>query len=276
MLAEARTSARTAARESKEVAIPGAVSRLSPAVVGALARIEVWKLLTSPAFFAGFGLVSAFVFLATGGLFMASDDGSNGKRAVVLVIGAGIGLIAATLLGSNACALRAHRDHLRELFGSIASPPEARTSAVLLAVLVGPAALAAAIAVIAYPVLRSDPNLRSSIDVALLGQYPLTVLTLGTFGIALARWVRHPIAAPVALVLLVMSPLQWAVPWISPSSSGIRIGWHYTYLIAAIVFWSSLAFAGDRRRVRALAVPAVALTIGIVAASFQIPPGGLI
>lgn len=266
-----RTSARVAARESKQVAIPRAVGRPSPAVIGALARVEVRKLLTSPAFFAGLGLVAAWVVLlgSTGG------GGESYQRAVVMLLGAGIGLIAATLLGANACALRAHRDRVRELFGSLPSPPEARTGAILLALSAGPVVFAIVIAVIAYPVLRSDPDLRPHIDVALLAQYPLTVLALGAFGIALARWVRHPIAAPVALFVQVMSPLQWAVPWIVPSSSGIRMGWHYLYLVAAIVFWVLLSLAGDRRQVRPLALPAVALALGIVAASFQIPPGGL-
>lgn len=268
-----RASARVAARESKQVAIPRAVGRPSPTVVGALARIEVRKLLTSPAFFAGLGLVTAFVVLLTG---VSSGRANGSQRAVVMLLGAGIGLIAATLLGANACALRAHRDKVRELFGSLPSPPEARTTAILLALSVGPVVFAIVIAVIAYPMLRSDPDFRPYIDIAFLAQYPLTVLALGAFGVALARWVRHPIAAPVALVVLVMSPLQWAVPWIAPSSTGIRMGWHYLYLVAAIVFWVLFALADDRRQVRPLALSAVALALGIVAASFQIPPGGLI
>jgi hypothetical protein len=196
----------------------------------------------------------------------------------MLVLGAGIGLMAGTLLGANACALRAHRDRVGELFGSLPSPPEARTAAIVSAVLTGPVLLASIVAVVAFPVLRGvgDADLRNDIDVALLAQVPLTVFALGTFGIALARWIRHPIAAPVALVAHVMTPLVWVLPWIAPGQSGLRMGWHYTYLVAAIVFWASLAFAGDRRQARELWVSALALAVAIVSASLQIPPGGLV
>jgi hypothetical protein len=270
------TSARTATREAKQVAIPRAVARPRPAVVAALARLETRKLLTSPAFLTGLGLVGAFVLLATGSAFFASEDGSGNERASVLVLGAAIGLIAATLLGANSCALRAHRDRVRELFGSLPSPPESRTAGLLLALILGPFLLVTAVLAIAYPVLRNNPDLHDHINIALLVQVPLTALALGSFGIALARWIRHPIAGPAALVVHVMTPIIWLVPWVAPASSGIHMGWHYTYLVAAIVFWASLALAGDRRQARALLVPATVLALVVVSASFQMPPGGLV
>jgi hypothetical protein len=245
-------------------------------VVGALARLETKKLLTSPAFLAGLGLVGAFVFLATGGAFFASEDGSGIERGSVLVLGAVIGLIAATLLGANACALRAHRDRVGELFGSLPSPPEARTAAIVGGVIAGPVLLAMVGSAIAYPVLHANPDLHDHVNLALMAQIPLTVLALGSFGIALARWIRHPIAGPVAIVVHVMTPIIWVLPWVASTPTGIRMGWHYTYLVAAVVFWVSLALAGDRRQARLLAIPMVALAVAVVSASFQTPPGGLL
>ena len=197
------------------------------------------------------------------------------QRGVVVILGTLLGLIAGTLLGANACALRAHRSRMGELFGSLPSPPESRTAGILLAVLAGPTLMATAVSIIGTPVLRADPDLARYIDVTLMAQIPLTVLALGSFGVALARWIRHPAAAPAALVAHVMTPLVWVLPWIAGGPSGIRMGWHYTYLVAAIAFWASLALAGDRRQIRALTIPAVALAVAIVSASFQIPPGGL-
>src|SRR5438874_1252464 len=204
----ARTAARTAAREWREVAIPPAVVRPRPAVVGALTRVELRKLVTSAAFLAGLVLVFAFAFLVTGGaIFRSGSEEPPGHRGVVLLFGTGFGLIAATLLGANASALRVHRDRVKELFGSLPSPPEATTAAILLAVVAGPVFLAVAVAVVAFPVFRLDPDIRPYINTALVAQYPLTVLALGAFGVALARWIRSRVAAPVALVAHVMTPL---------------------------------------------------------------------
>jgi hypothetical protein len=264
----ALSATRIAAREAREVAIPRSVARPRASVVLALARIETEKLLTNPAFLVGFGLLTALFMLVTGG-------GGGDNRAEVAVLGAAIGLMAGALLGANASALRAHRARVAELFGSLPSAPEARTTAIVLAVVMGPMLLACLVSAIAYPVLAGDPDRRRYIDVALLGQVPLTVVALGSFGIALARWIRHPIAAPVALVAQVMTPLIWVLPWFGVAESGMRMGWHYTYLLSAIVLWVSLALAGDRRQLRAFGVPAIALAVVIVSASFQIPPGGL-
>jgi hypothetical protein len=264
------TVARTAARAARQVAIPRAVAWPRRDVVLALAWVETKKLLLHPAFLVGLGLVGAFALLVVGA---RPTEGSWVQRGVVLVLGTLAGLIAGTLLGANACALRAHRSRMGELFGSLPSPPESRTAAILLAVLAGPTLIATVVSVVGAPVLRADPNLTPYVNVSLMAQVPLTVLALGSFGIALARWIRHPAAAPAALVAHVMTPLVWVLPWIAGGPSSIRMGWHYTYLAAAIVFWASLALAGDRRQLRSLPVPAVALAVAIVSASFQIPPG---
>jgi len=274
------TATRTSFREAKEVAIPRAVARPRPAVVRAIARLETKKLLTSPAFLAGFGLVGVFVFLSVGGAMFASGDGSRSglRMDVVFVVGAGIGLIAGAMLGANAAALRTRRDRLGELFGSLPAPPETRTVAIVSAVLTGPVALSCMVAIVAYPVLRgvADADTRDHIDIALLAQIPLAVLFFGSQGVALARWIRHPAVAPTVLIAYVMTGLIWVVPLIAERSSGIRMGWHYAYLLSAIVLWVSLALAGDRRQLRAFGVPVIALATVIASASFQVPPGGLV
>jgi hypothetical protein len=129
---------------------------------------------------------------------------------------------------------------------------------------------------VAYPVFRgaADAATRGSIDIALLAQIPLTVLVLGSLGVALSRWIRHPVVAPTVLVAHVMTGLIWIVPLIGERPSGIRMGWHYTYLLSAIVLWVSLALAGDRRQLRAFEVPAASFVAVVVSASLQVPPGG--
>src|SRR5206468_503672 len=122
-------------------------------------------------------------------------EGSWIQRGVVLILGTLAGLIAGTLLGANACALREHRNRMGELFGSLPSPPESRTAAILLAVLAGPTLIATVVSVVGAPVLRADPDLTRYINVSLMAQVPLTVFALGSFGVALARWIRHPAAA---------------------------------------------------------------------------------
>lgn len=247
-------------------------------VVRSLGRVEMRELLLGPAFWLGFAFIGVFAIQAGLGLTLGREPGSDPVDVGALVVVAvGIGLFVATPMGANASALRTDRSGLREQFGSLPSVPETRTAGLLVALLLGPVALTVLLSVVAYPVFRSWPELREHVDVALLAQAPLTTLGLGAVGIGLARWFRHPIGGPLIIVAHVFTPLIWGVPWIAPTTSGIRMGWHYTYLVAEIVLWASIAFAGDRRRDhRRLIVPAAALAVVILAAARQIPEGGLV
>lgn len=271
--------ARTAAREARAVAIPPALARPRFDVVRALGHVETRKLLRHPAFLAGLGLAGFFLLQAMLGAFMATEDSAGGDPidlGAVIVIGIGIGLFVATPLGTNACALRTDRSGLRELFGSCPSVPETRTAGLLLGVVRGPVLLTVAVAIVAYPVLRSFPPMKEHVDLALLAQAPLTTLALGAIGVGLARWLRHPIGGPLIIIAHVFTGIMWVAPWLASASGpdGSQMGWHYGYLVAQILLWVTIAFAGDRRRIRALVVPALAFVAVVVCATQQIPEGG--
>jgi hypothetical protein len=264
--------ARTAAREARAVAIPPALARPRFDVVRALGHVETKKLLQHPAFLAGLGLSAFFLLQAMLGAY------ANSEYLGAIIVGMiGVGLFVATPLGANACALRADRSGLRELFGSLPSVPETRTAGLLLGVVRGPVLLTVAVAIVAYPVLRAVPEFTQNIDLVLLAQAPLTTLALGAMGVGVARWLRHPIGGPLIIVAHVFTGLMWVAPWVAEASGpdGVQMGWHYGYLVAHIVLWTSIAFAGDRRRTRALIVPALAFVAVMVCAAQQFPEGGL-
>jgi hypothetical protein len=259
------TAARAAAREARALAIPNAVSPISPRVVLALTRTETRKLLRHPAFLGAIGLV----VLGTGRL-IGSGVNSGGALLVFFV-----GLFAATLLSANLAALRSQRDRTDELFGSTPSSREHRTAAHLLSVHAGPCAVALVLSAGTF-FLRLDGRLIVSIEPTLPLQGVLVVAAFGAFGVALARWIPSILAAPVAIVAHVMTPLIWVVPWVVTRESGARMGWHFVYLSGAIVFFATVAFVRDRPRPARIAVSVAALALTVTAAALQIPPGGLI
>jgi hypothetical protein len=259
--------ARTGTLERRLAAIPTTIGWPRPAAVIALARTETRELLLHPAFLGGFSLFLLLIRLVTGG--------GGSKSPAIVVGGLAIGLLAGTLLAANACALRARRDRVGELFGSLVAPPETRTAAILLAVLAGPVCIAILLAAVAYPVLHADTELRPYFGVDVLAQFPLTAAALGAFGVTLARWIPHPATAAVTIVAQVMGGIIWLIPWIAPEQSGIRMGWHYSYLVSGTAFWALLALVRDRRRPAMVAATGLALILTVVCALFQVPPGGL-
>jgi hypothetical protein len=260
---------RASLREARLTAIPTTVERPSARVVLALARVEVRKLLLHPAFLgfcaiAGLGLVVAI-----------GRDGRGLERFAGAFVGLAISLLGGTLLASNACALRARRDRMTELFGSLPAAAEARTAGILFAVLGGPVLIAVILTVVAYPLLRSLPDANADVELALMAQYPLTAAALGAIGVALSRLIPSILAAPVVLVAHVMTGIIWVVPWIANRGSGVHLGWHYTYLLSLISLAVALAFARDGRRPLRWVAVGVATGLTVSAAFLQIPPGGL-
>jgi hypothetical protein len=260
--------ARRANDERRHTAMPVATGRPRLDATLQLARTETRKLLLHPTFLGGLALL----VVATRGMV---GGGGTGELLPIVFAGLAVGIFAGTLLAANASALRARRDRMGELFGSLPAPPETRTAAILLAVVAGPAVVAAVGVLVAYPIFHADPDTRAAVDLALLAQFPLTVMALGALGVALARWIPHPAVGPVVLVAHVMTGIIWVVPWIAPELSGIRLGWHYSYLVSAIILWASLALARDRLRASTVAVATIALGAMVTSALLQVPPGGL-
>jgi hypothetical protein len=256
--------ARAAVREARALAIPPTTAELRPRLVLALARTETRKLLRHPAFL---GAPALILLLVGRGSF---EDGRNSGGTLIALA---VGLFAATLLSANLAALRSRRDGTDELFGSTPSSRERRTAAHLLSVLAGPCVLVILLGPGAY-FLRLDGRLLIAIEPTLPLQGVLVVMVFGAFGVALARWIPSILAAPVAVVAHVTTPLIWAVPWVVIPESDANLGWHLVYLCGAILFFATMAFVRDRPRPARIAVAATALALAITSAVLQIPPGG--
>ena len=256
------SAARVSAREARAVAALGSAHRPSPRVVIALARLETKKILLHPLFLGAMGLIMLFVALV-----------GRGNGVILDLAGVAIGVAIGGFVSANAATRRARRDRVTELFASLASPPESRTLALLLATLSGPMLLSATFAELAVAIARArhpgDPN----INLALALQLPLVLAALGALAIALGRWIPNPAIAPAFVVSQVA--YIWVNPWIAETSSRIRLGWHFTYLGSVIAFGVVAAFARDRRSPVPLVVVGVALATLVLAEVFRFPPGGL-
>ncbi|MDP9327078.1 MAG: hypothetical protein M3P10_02600 [Actinomycetota bacterium] len=264
MLAQTRAMA----REARAVAIPSSHVGISPRTVVALARTEARRILLHPAFLGSMGLFTLFVFAVVGG-------GGSAMQPGMLALGLGVGIAAGGLLSTNLAAQRARRDHVLELYGSLPSPPEARTAGVLAGALLGPVLISAVATVAGAVLLRSDENIGKYVDLALGVQFPLMVAALCAIGSGTARWIPGPITAPIVLVAHIMTPLVWAAPWILPTESHARMEWHFAYVVSLIVFWCALSFLRDRRTVVRGLIAGVSLAVAFLGVFLQYPPGGL-
>jgi hypothetical protein len=259
-------TARERMRETRSLATQASVRLPSPRVVLALAGIETRKILIHPAFLGTMGVL---------GLFATRAVGSNANLGW-LVGGLLVGLVAGGFISVNLATQRARRDRVLELFGSLPAPAEARTVSVLLAAVFGPVALAAIVGAIGSALLEGKANIAPYVDIWLIGQIPLTVAALSALAAALGRWIPSPVTAPVVLVAQVMTGLVWVVPWVAPTTTGIHLGPHFTYLISFIVLMSALALVRDRQTPLRLIVSGVAFGLMVYGAANQLPPGGLI
>lgn len=264
-------SVRTAIDDARASAVPSAGTRPTVGVVFALGRIEAKHLLRHPVFW----LSSAFSLLLLRGAVGQVEGGGITPNLTWLVGGVAIGVLMSSVLTANVAGLRPRRDHMRELYGSMPAPAEALTAGLLAGIVLGLGTLAVIMAGLSWLVLeQAERDLREFVDVFMVSQYVLAVLALGTLGVAVARWVPSVLGGPLVLVVHVFTGLIWIVPWIAPTSTGIDVGWHLTYLVAVIAGCTALAFARDRRTLARFVVAAAALGLAVLAGVQQTPPGG--
>lgn len=265
------TSVRTAIDDARASAVPASGTLPTVGVVLALGRIEAKHLLRHPVFW----LSSAFSLLLLRGAVGQVEGGGIIPILTWLVGGVAVGVLMSTVLTANVAGLRPRRDHMRELYGSMPAPAEALTAGVLAGIVLGLGVLSVIVAGLSWLVLeRAEGDLREFVDVFVVTQYVLAVLALGTLGVAVARWVPSVLGGPLVLVVYVFTGMMWAVPWIAPTSSGIDVGWHLTYLVAVIAGCTALAFARDRRTMTRFVVGVAALGLAALAGVQQTPPGG--
>ena len=263
-------SLRTAIDHAQASAVPASSARPNGGVVVALGRIEMKQLVRHPAFW----LSIVFALLLFRGAIGAGDETGPTLNLAWLVGGIAIGSLIASVLTSNVASLRARRDGLAELFGSLPSPPEARTAGLLFGIIFGLGGLAAVVGAVAWVVFERLGDLRDASDLFLFTQYVLAIIALGAAGVAIGRWIPSVLGGPLFVISHVFTGLVWIVPWVALTSSDIHVAWHLTYLVAMIVSLAALAFARDRRTVARFFVAAAVLGLAAFAAAQQTPPGG--
>ena len=264
-------SVRTAFDGARASAVPSSRSLPQARVVAALARIETRKMLRHPAFL----LTVAFGLLLLRGMVgVRAGEGGLMINLVWLVAGVAVGSLIGAVLTANVAALRARRDHLLELFGSLPSPAEARTAGVVAGVVVGLGGLAVVVGGLAWVGLERFDDTSTAADLFLAVQYPLSVLALGALGVAVARWIPSVLGGPLVVIAHVFTGIIWVLPWIATTDSDIARGWHLAYLGAVIAGFAELAFLRDRRTVLRALVVVGAFALAVVAAVQQTPPGG--
>ena len=159
-----------------------------------LARIEGRRLLRHPLILVAAGLLVAVDVLAILSLDEADTDGYAWSLIVPFTP-----LAAAVVVAVNLAALRGVRDDADELYASLPAPARARTAAhlVSLAWAVAATALLVALAVTVFMSKGGSPPSVAEVVFA-----PATVAFCGALGLALARWLPHPAAATLGVVVM--------------------------------------------------------------------------
>ncbi|MEX1125596.1 MAG: hypothetical protein WEE53_08025 [Acidimicrobiia bacterium] len=197
----------------------------SQTVVLALARFEARRALRHPLTWLG-ALGSLWLMWTLGG-----DVAPILERDSVFLAGAMLPLAAATLLVANYAILRQRR--LLETLDAYPSDANRRILGVQLG-LVGPVLMSVLLQSIGFVYLLMGGSI-GTVNLWELAVGPLLMVVFGLGGVALGRWLPHPIVAPVALVGLaalqfMASPdaqifssvptanVEWLAPWMMPSA----------------------------------------------------------
>ena len=264
-------SLRTTIDEARSSVVPAGTRWPRLDVIWAIGRIEARQMLRHPAFL----LSVVFALLLFRGAIGASSETGLVLNLAWVLGGLAIGTLIGSVLTANVAALRARRDRLLELYGSLPAPAEARTAGALLGLVIGVGGFSVVVGALAWFAFeRLDDDLAAGADPFLYGQFLLAIVALGALGVAVARWIPSVLGGPLVVVAHVFTGVIWVVPWIATTDSGVSVAWHLTYLVAVIVGFAALAFTRDRRTVARIAVVVAAFGLAIVAAVQQTPPGG--
>ncbi|MGH8901741.1 MAG: hypothetical protein ACRDYA_08660 [Egibacteraceae bacterium] len=267
----------------------------SRAATCALAAVEARRLLVHPLIMVG---VALSMYLHVRGIVwgwmpvLPRDDAKIGYALLPLA--------AATLLVTNAIALRSRRHGTDELYGTLPTLAERRTAAQLLSVSapVGLAVLLAAVDVV-YLVLLGGVGTPNPFELA---TGPAVVALAGVLGVLLGSLAPWTSAAPVTLVGLAALwyfpylsyrlrhrvftwQSFWVFPWFGERGSeadGANVlvgGWHLVYVGGLVALMVCLALARLRLRPSTAVAALLALVLtasGAVAQSRPLTAGQLI
>ncbi|WP_017579387.1 hypothetical protein [Nocardiopsis valliformis] len=186
----------------------------------------------------------------------------------LVLVGAGV------MLAANLAVLRERRGGTADLLESLPVPAANRTWSVLCAALFCGAAAGLLVLSLHVPSLLVGASPAGVFRPQELAAGVLAVMLMGALGVALGRWVPSPVAAPVALMLIVWSLFQFRDSWLlplvptqaMPFEAARPPAWHLLYL-AALVTAVSLAAVARHRRTAGTAVAAVAASAAVVGAA---------
>lgn len=214
-------------------------------VVFSLGRFEAWRALRHPLTLLG-AASSVWLMWILGG-----NVAPILERESVFLAGAMLPLAATTLLVANYSVLRQRR--VLDVVDAYPSGTNRRILGVQIGLL-GPLLLAVLLQAVGLIYLQLGGPI-GTVDLLELAVGPLMVMVLGLGGVALGRWLPHPIVAPVALiglgaVQLLASPdsqlisseptanFEWLAPWMTPSAfmpiedlAGRPSALHFAYLV---------------------------------------------
>lgn len=249
-----------------------------------LTRIEGRRLLTRPTVLVGAALsllAMARLTWTTAPVLNRDDTAATGSLLV---------LSAATLLATNAAALRSRRYATDELLASMPTPPRTRTLGALLAV-VG-VVVVAGILVGAFLLWRLAADPVTSPDPFELLTGPALVALGGCLGVALARWAPSATVAPVVVVGLAAleftvnlltggieygGRVKWLAPFVGQQGVAEELlvrptGWHLAYLVALVVVLSCIAVLRHPVPRGTVAAAGIGTLVLVVAGAAQLRP----
>ncbi len=250
--------------------------------VGTLARREARRMVRHPAY-----LLMLSYFLVLGGA-EAADVGLPSRTTVheILTMIALMYFGVTTFFAANLVASSARRAHAESQLAAAPTTAQSRTLATCLGVL-GPTAVAAAVATAIWIVQTAGETLPRAMAPAELATIPLCTLGAGLLGVATARWLPWP-GAPLIVLIAVIAwvfavaekdTVWWTTPWtMSPNfydTVGLHAGsqwWHAAYLLGLSLLAGLAALLRYPSHRRPLLVLAAVLWIGTLAACWaQLP-----
>lgn len=246
--------------------------RAAPAV-RALSRFETRRLLRHPSFVVGVALAVLLARTASSGNILTEADADVALGLVPLAW--------ATMIATNLAALRSRRSGTEELYRSVPTSPATRTGSHLLAGWA--AAVTGAVILMGWLVLEWRTGVSvGTPNVAELMIGPLLVAGAAALGVLAARWLPHPLIAPLLVLGTIfvqgklnesgVSPFRW-MAFADQGTDGVDghsfpgpVDWHVLYIVGTILIAAALAVArhGFTRRVTVALAGAVAVA-GIAA-----------
>jgi hypothetical protein len=284
---------RTPVSRPAEIGAVGWCSGTSWRVLPPLARAGTRSLLRHPAFLAGAALTPLMLWLATADTaFGSAPDWRDISLAIALAL---VPLAWLTIVAVNLIALRPRRTGTDELFAALPTPQPVRTTA-LLTTGIGPATVAAALAVAWVGVVATREDVRGSPDWLEIAVGPLIVAGAVTVGVAVARWLPRPIFGVLAAIATMLIQARFldvtTWPWDRAAGDPLRFlgfiaeatgagtaalevrpaGWHLLYLFGLVVVMAAVALVRDGLRPPIASVLAVAVLVVTGAGWIQTRP----